>query len=97
MEPRPGRNVQNAGLAARLQYVDEEAALALRALLPIDQLVPFVDETADIFRSVFARFANGGGVGTIILAVVGCEDPTLGLCAHRLPHRFGAEQQAITD
>jgi hypothetical protein len=39
-----GRDIEDLVLAGRLEGLNEEAALALGAGLPVDQLIPLVDE-----------------------------------------------------
>lgn len=41
MEASAGSDVEHTLLAARFEYVDEEAAFAFRPLISVDQFVPF--------------------------------------------------------
>ena len=65
MESGASRHVQHALGTAFAQVPDEEVPFPLSPLLPIDQFVPFLDETLDVLCLVMVGLANfcrvGGG------------------------------------
>ena len=60
VEAGAGGHVEHLHLAARLQQLDEEAPLALGAGLPVDQLVPLLDEALDVLGLVVRGVPDGG-------------------------------------
>jgi hypothetical protein len=67
MEPGPGRNVEDPLGAALLEQFDEEIAFALVARVPIDQFVPLVDETLDVFLLVMVGIADLQRILAVVL------------------------------
>src|SRR5690606_29808948 len=57
VEPGAGGHVEYLADAAGLQLVDEEAALAFRPPLPVDQFVPLLDETGHVLGDVMVGLA----------------------------------------
>jgi hypothetical protein len=67
-KPVPVATSRTFIIAARLELLDEEAALALRAICPVDQLVPLLDEGLDVLGLVVIGLANGGRRVSEVLA-----------------------------
>src|SRR5690606_16749656 len=51
-------DVQHLAHTTGLQLVDEEASLALGSTLPVDELVPLLDETGDVLLRVVIGVSN---------------------------------------
>ncbi|GAA3764674.1 hypothetical protein GCM10022402_47360 [Salinactinospora qingdaonensis] len=58
METGPGGDVKDLLDAPGLELIDEEAAFAFVTALPVDQLVPLVDEPCDVFLGVVIGVTN---------------------------------------
>ncbi|WP_415823553.1 hypothetical protein [Mycobacterium basiliense] len=52
MKAGTGRDIEDVLFVARAQHIDKEPPLGLGASIPVDQLVPFLDETHDIFSTI---------------------------------------------
>ncbi|MDS1269891.1 hypothetical protein RIF23_06235 [Lipingzhangella sp. LS1_29] len=59
MEAGAGGYVEYLLDTARLELVDEEAALTLGAALPVDELIPLLDEPGDVLLGVVVSVTNG--------------------------------------
>nr|WP_231568293.1 hypothetical protein [Novosphingobium malaysiense] len=87
MKAGAGSYIEHGVLATRLEHVDEKAAFAFGALLPIDEFVPLLDKAADVFGYVFVRFPDGDGILPVVLRIFRCEDSLL-LIVDRSSPRF---------
>jgi hypothetical protein len=58
VEPGTGGHVEHGLDTACPQLVDEEAAFALIPPLPVDELVPLLDEVVDVLLGVVVGFAD---------------------------------------
>jgi hypothetical protein len=65
MEARAGGDIENLPRAAPLQFINKEPALAFRAGLPVNQLVPFVHEGLDVLVFVMVGMAGVALVGKL--------------------------------
>jgi hypothetical protein len=67
MESGSGSHIQHAFGTALSEQLDEEVALAFVARIPIDQLVPLVDEAFDILLLIMVRIADFDRISPEIL------------------------------
>jgi len=57
-----GRHIQHLPGAVFLQYFNEEIAFAAGTAIPIDKLVPFINETGYVFVFVMIRITDLQGI-----------------------------------
>ena len=64
------RNIQDPLDSFGSQFLDEEVAFCLPSLLPVDELIPLIDQTPDVLVCVVIRVPHILRVRTILLIVV---------------------------
>jgi hypothetical protein len=67
VEASPSGHVEHAVRAEFLEMADKKIALALSALVPVDEFVPLIDKTPDVFVFVMAGFAHCFGGMAVFL------------------------------
>jgi hypothetical protein len=67
VKPRASGDVENALFVTCFQNIDEKAAFTSRALIPIDEFVPFLDKTPDIFRDICIGLADLDRIIAVVL------------------------------
>ena len=74
---RTGGDIEHLADAPGLQLVDEERALAPRAALPVDELIPLLHEASDVLLDVVIGFPHLGRAVAEVLPAVGFRDDQL--------------------
>ena len=67
MKPGTGSNIQNTLGAALLEQLDEEITFALVTRIPVDELIPLVDEALDVFLLVMISIPDVNRIPAEIL------------------------------
>jgi hypothetical protein len=67
VKPRASGDVENALFVTCFQNIDEKAAFTSRALIPIDEFIPLLDKTPDIFRDICIGLPNLGRIIAVVL------------------------------